>query len=174
QAGYSRLLEYLPTRRPLIVLDIGCGNGRFGHYLGSMGVLGDYCGVDFAPALAADSDAFPGRLVLRDLSRAGCLDGLSHFDLVACLSTLQHIPGRANRVRLLREMAGCLSTGGRVVVANWQFLANPRQRRKIRPWAEAGIDPAAVEPNDYLLTWERGGSGLRYAAYIDADEMANL
>ena len=68
---------------------------------------------------------------------------------------------------LLGEMAGHLSHGGRVITANWQFLRSDRQRRKIRPWSEVNINPAQVEVGDYLLSWERGGTGRRYVAYLD-------
>ena len=61
-----------------------------------------------------------------------------------------------------------------VALANWQFAASERQRRKIRPWAEAQIDAADLEAGDYLLSWQRGGSGLRYVALLDEGETQRL
>ncbi len=184
QPGYERLLAYVPAGRPR-VLDAGCGDGRFGRFLRASGREVDYVGVDFSAALLAARDVdgdvdgdvagdVAGRFEQRDLSQPGSLDGLGRFDLIVCLSTLQHIPGRRNRARLLAEMAACLTAGGHIALANWQFLGSARQRRKIRSWAEVGLDEGAVEPGDYLLSWQRGGEGRRYVALVDDEETRRL
>jgi SAM-dependent methyltransferase len=110
----------------------------------------------------------------RDLSGRDCLAGLGSYELVGCLATMQHIPGRHNRLRLLQEMAAHLAPDGRIVLSNWQFLDSERQRRKITPWQQAGVREADVEPNDFLLTWKRNGRGYRYVAFIDESETAEL
>ncbi len=166
QPGFFSLLEDLPAR-PFSVLDVGCGNGRFGRFLHGAQRLDYYVGVDATQALLDQIVDFDGELHVRDISLPDSLRGLGRFDLVACLATLQHIPGQENRLRLLREMAAHLEPTGLLVLSNWQFLNDSRQRRKIRPWALVDIDPSQVEPNDYLLSWERGGSGIRYVAYLD-------
>ncbi|CUS02252.2 conserved protein of unknown function [Candidatus Promineifilum breve] len=173
QPGYERLLPYLP-RPPLRVLDVGCGNGRFARFLIDQGVAVAYTGVDFSQPLLELAGQLSGQFLPRDLSQAQALDGLGQFDLIVCLSMLQHIPGRANRARLLGEMAGHLDRGGRIISANWQFLRSDRQRRKIRPWSEVDIDPALVEAGDYLLSWERGGAGRRYVAHLDESATGEL
>lgn len=168
ETGYSRLLGFIPVDKPA-VLDVGCGNGRFGRFLQEHGVLGQYTGVDYSPFFLNQVAESGQQVFQRDLSLPGCLGGLGRFDLIVCLATWQHIPGRANRQRLLEEMADHLALDGRIVVSNWQFLVNPRQQRKILPWESAGIDPSRLEPNDYLVSWGRGGSGRRYVAYLDSN-----
>lgn len=165
QPGYARLALYLPTAE-FTVLDVGCGNGRFAHYLLEQGLHFNYTGVDFSQPLLDEARQY-GTCYWRDLSRAD-LDGLGEFDLIVCLSTLQHIPGQSIRERLVRQMRNLLRPRGVIILANWQFLDAPRQRRKVQPWATAGIADEAVEEGDYLLSWERGGQGLRYVALIDA------
>ncbi len=172
QPGYARLLSYLPAGRPRL-LDVGCGEGRFGRYLLAAGVTAEVVGVDFSAALLARNDV-PGVHLQRDLSRPAALGDLGRFDLIVCLSTLQHIPGQDNRARLLAEMGGCLAAGGHVALANWQFMGSARQRRKVRPWAEAGFDAAELEEGDYLLSWQRGGAGRRYVALLDEAATARL
>jgi SAM-dependent methyltransferase len=175
QPGFEKLLAYLPPP-PLRALDVGCGNGRFGFFLSAHADLAAYSGVDFTPSLLEKARRHLPSAVFhrRDLSRPGRLDDLGRFNLVVCLSTMQHIPGRANRARLLRQMGERLEENGRLFLGNWQFMDSPRQRRKLRDWAEADVDAAQVEPNDYLLTWQRGGFGLRYVSFIDAEETAEL
>jgi len=163
--GFARLLSYLPPGGD--VLDVGCSDGRLARFLRQNSAQGRYVGVDFSPNLLAGADPALGCFEWRDLSRPNCLTALGQYDLVACLSTLQHIPGHANRARLLGEMRDCLRAGGRVVLANWQFTAHERQRRKVRPWSTIGLADTEVEPGDCLLSWQRGGSGLRYVALLD-------
>jgi 2-polyprenyl-3-methyl-5-hydroxy-6-metoxy-1,4-benzoquinol methylase len=176
QPGFYRLLEILP--RPCHrFLDVGCGDGRLGRFLLDQSVIEDYSGVDFSAELLALAGQYEDPRVTfyqRDLSQAGCLAGLGPFNAVVCLSMLQHVPGRANRLRLLREMGQHLVPDGMVILANWQFLNSPRQRRKIADWEEIGLSVADVEPHDYLLTWQRDGYGLRYVCLIDEVETRSL
>lgn len=172
QPGFARLLEWLPAPCQR-VLDVGCGNGRFGHFLHENGITAEYVGVDFSPPLLHKAEQRqPGRFHARDLSQPDCLSGLGRFDLLVCLAVMQHIPGHANRQRLLAEMADCLAENGRIFLANWQFMDSPRQRRKRQPWSAIGLSPDDVEANDHLLNWQRGGYGLRYVCQIDGAETA--
>lgn len=173
QPGYDNLLAYLP-KGELDVLDAGCGNGRFGRFLIAKGLSIKYTGIDLSERLLSHIHDLPGRFLQRDLSTSGALDGLGDYDLIVCLSTLQHIPGRSNRELLLQDMCAHLQPSGRIILANWQFLSSPRQRRKIRPWSEAGLVSEQVEPGDFLLSWERGGFGIRYVAHLDVEATRKL
>lgn len=165
QPGYTRLAPYFPAHE-FSVLDVGCGNGRFARFLREQELRFSYTGVDFSAPLLNEAQQY-GQCYQRDLSKAD-LDGLGEFDLIVALSTVQHIPGRAMRECLMRRMRDHLRPGGAIILANWQFLEAPRQRRKIQPWSMAGIAAEAVEEGDYLLSWDRGGHGLRYVTLIDA------
>jgi hypothetical protein len=73
------------------------------------------------------------------------------------------------------ELAGRLRAGGTLAMSNWQFTRSARLRQKVRPWAEAGLDEADVEPGDYLVSWERKGTrGLRYVHVLDEEEALAL
>ncbi|MCP4356940.1 MAG: class I SAM-dependent methyltransferase [Chloroflexi bacterium] len=172
--GFEGLRTALPEPCDSL-LDVACGNGRFGAYLFQHNAIQQYTGVDFsnglleiAPTIAA------GAYLQRDLSQPECLAGLGTFDAVSCLAALHHIPGRDNRLRLLREMGDCLRADGHLLISTWQFLDSPRQRRKVRAWAEINLTPEDVEPNDYLLTWDRGGFAYRYVCMIDEVETQAL
>lgn len=174
QPGFAQLVECL-SPGPQTVLDVGCGDGRFGRYLREHDRQIHYTGIDLTPELLERArSAADDRLLSRELSRPGALDGLPTYSCIVCLSTLQHIPGRANRVRLLREMHDHLVPGGLLFLGNWQFMDSPRQRRKLRDWSLAGIDPLAVDPEDHLLSWSRAGTGLRYVAYLDEANIVQL
>lgn len=173
--GFARVRELLPHPCPRL-LDVGCGNGRFGQYVQQQQTIGEYVGVDFSGGLLEVARVqVAGAFYGRDLTDPGCLDDdLGQFEAIVCLAVLHHIPGRDNRVQLLRGMRDRLAVGGRLFLSTWQFATNPRQQRKIRPWSEIGLSPEDVEPGDYLLTWQRGDFAYRYACHIDAAEMIQL
>jgi tRNA (uracil-5-)-methyltransferase TRM9 len=178
QPGFARLLEYMPQPCSR-VLDVGCGEGRFGRFLSARGFTGSYLGLDFSEALlvraaTALPETFDSAFLVRDLAGHAALSGLGGFDLIVCLAVLQHIPGRENRVRLMREMAQHLAPGGHVFLSTWQFMDSERQRRKLVRWQDAGLDPERMEPGDHLLSWQSGGYGYRYVAHIDATETHRL
>jgi 2-polyprenyl-3-methyl-5-hydroxy-6-metoxy-1,4-benzoquinol methylase len=174
QPGFARLLEELPDPCESL-LDVGCGDGRLGRYFLSRKAIDNYVGVDFSGEMLKIAKArIEGEFFSRDLSQTNCLEGLAIYPVVTCLSTLQHIPGRLNRLSLLKEMTDKLNATGRIILANWQFLDSSRQRRKITDWSQVGIDGNDVEPGDYLLTWKRDGQGLRYVSAIDEEETADL
>jgi len=174
QPGFERLLAYLPEGE-FTLLDVGCGEGRFGRFLQSQGRTVNYTGVDFSDdLLKRAAKELEGDFVAVDLSRENCLDQLSQFDVIVCLATLQHLPGRQNRQSLLKEMANHLNQTGLILMSNWQFMSSERQRRKILDWSVVGLTAGDVEENDYLLSWQRDGHGRRYVAYVDAQETSHL
>ncbi len=174
QPGFARLFSFLPVPCHS-VLDVGCGNGRFAHFLQSHQSVERYVGVDFSSELLEITRSrVSGSFYERDLSQPDCLQGLGVFEVAVCLAVLQHIPGRHRRVQLLRQIKEQLTENGRLVLSNWQFLAHPRQKRKVVDWSAIGLTAAQVEPGDYLLSWERGGSGLRYVCLLDEGETAEL
>jgi hypothetical protein len=46
--------------------------------------------------------------------------------------------------------------------------------KRIVPWNKVGIDEQELEPGDALLSWKRGGTGLRYCHWIEEDELHSL
>lgn len=172
--GFVELSRWLPAECPDL-LDVGCGEGRLGRFLQQAGRIQTYTGVDFSQSLLQMAQAQTvGTFWQRDLSQPGSLDGLPQYAGITCLATLQHIPARTNRLRLLQEMAAHLKPAGRLILANWQFLQSARQQRKLSRWEEIGLTAADAEPNDYLLTWQRNGFARRYVCLIDAVETAAL
>lgn len=172
--GFAAILEMLPTP-PSHLLDVGCGNGRFGQFVQQHQAVESYTGVDFSQGLLdIAATAVPGTYYSRNLLEPNCLDAIGEFDTAVCLAVLHHIPGRLNRIRLLREIGQHLRPGGLLFVSTWQFATNVRQQRKICDWSQIGLTVDDVEPGDYLLSWQRGGSAYRYACQINEIQMMAL
>jgi SAM-dependent methyltransferase len=172
--GWARLLVHLQT--PLSVLDVGCGNGRFGVYLVEQGKTPlIYHGLDNSTALLAYAkEALPDRPDVQTRFRQYDLlhEPLPEhqYDLVTLFGVMHHIPGAARRLAFMRALSACVKPGGLFAFACWRFYEYPRFRARIIPWSQA-LD---VETNDYLLDWKRGTTALRYCHYVDDSEHAAL
>ncbi len=170
--GYARLQGCLPDPCARF-LDVGCGDGRLGRYLLEQQRIAHYTGVDYSSELMAiGRPQTVGDFYERNLLAPDFLAGLGRFDAIACMATLHHIPGRDNRVRVLQQLSEHLAPHGRMIVTTFQFMSNERQRRKIVTWESVGIDPAAVEPSDYLMSFRT--IGVRHVNMITAAALDDL
>ena len=181
QPELSRVVALVPPAGR--ILDLGCGHGRIAHLLDRHSAAATYLGLDFSASLIRLAEEWAGELErvaagfavvdLLDPQWPLVLDGRS-FDVILILAVLHHIPAYTNRLRLLRRLRDHLAPRGRLVISTWQFTGHPRMRRKIVPWQRIGLDPAGLEPGDYLLDWKRGGLGYRYCHLVDRAELERL
>lgn len=180
QAGWQRLAPFLPQHGML--LDAGCGNGRLAHFLHTAQPALGYVGVDGSAALlsaarrSAAAAGLAASFIQADLAAADWPAQLPQqgFAAVALLAVLHHVPGWAARVALLHRSAAVLAANGVILLSVWQFLNEDRLRRRLMPWNAAGLQADEVEPEDYLLDWQRGGTGLRYCHWVSEAELAGL
>lgn len=188
EPGLARVVAQIsPHAR---VLDLGCGQARLAWLIPSTCT---YVGVDSSrEMLRIATEALPSTeehltsgsqedprmrmtLIARELVSdrwEAVLGGL--FNWVVLRAVLHHVPGYRNRLDIVRRAAGVLVPGGRMVVANWQFLRIERLRRRVLPWSAIGLTNADVDVGDYLLDWRRDGVGFRYAHHIDEAETRQL
>lgn len=181
--GWARLLPHLAggqgrARLLYSVLDVGCGNGRFGLFLAEhLNSPIHYHGIDSSSALlsyAKESLAAAPRLTFileqRDLIESP--PETDTYDLVAAFGLLHHIPGYIQRQTFIRILSQRVKPGGLLAFAAWRFYEHERFRERIVPWGDDLA--AAVERHDYLLDWRRGETAVRYCHYMDDEEQAAL
>jgi SAM-dependent methyltransferase len=197
-AGWSRLLPHLKAYQHLSVLDVGCGNGRFGLFLADNVKFPDaeahisnsdlspqhsallYHGIDNNPTLLelareklAGVRGIAVILEARDIVENPPDAG--EYLLVAAFGVLHHLPGFEQRQQLVQSLAQRVAPGGLLAFACWRFYEYERFRARI------GTMPSdlRVERHDYLLDWRRDvaeddNPPLRYCHYVDDDEQAEL
>lgn len=173
--GWKPLLPHVSL--PLHVLDVGCGNGRFGLFLAENlpPAAIHYHGIDSSPALLEHArqslSTIPElnvQLEQRDIVENPPDSG--SYDLIALLGVLHHIPGYDQRQAFMRALAARLKPGGMLFFACWRFYEYERFRSRIVDWPP----DIQVEAGDYLLDWRRGTVSLRYCHYADDAEHAAL
>jgi SAM-dependent methyltransferase len=177
QPGVLKILDQISPEADL--LDLGCGNGELAHELARCGHQGTYTGLDFSPALLDEARVGQPsnfRFILADLSGNEWDAGLKNirFDAVLAFAVLHHLPGVEMRQSLLRKARFLLEPGGRFIHSEWQFLNSPRLASRLQPWESIGLSNTAVDPEDYLLDWRQGGTGLRYVHHFSEPELASL
>jgi SAM-dependent methyltransferase len=177
----------------LSLLDLGCGNGRFGAYLAgrSQAPIVEL-GVDASLPLLARARAAAQRtgrqarwLALDLLGELGAGVGLTaivgRFDLVVVFGLMHHVPGSHRRARLLHDAGALVAAGGRLAVSFWQLGDDPRFAPRLvdarAHLAARGEPTAGLEAGDHLLRWGASPapeSPLRYCHHTSDDEADRL
>jgi SAM-dependent methyltransferase len=187
-AGWTRLLAEIqrkwPAERLLRVVDVGCGNGRFGALVGERWAgAWSYLGLDASPELLAAADERLSGVADRQLREWNLLaDSLpetaaSLAGLVTIFGVLHHVPGAAQRRRLLLEAASLLEPGGFLAFTVWRFGEDPRFQHRVLDWQQLSslggpaVDPAELEAGDCLLRWGDSPGAVRYCHAVAEAEM---
>lgn len=196
-AGWHRVAEAIERHRQvrsgrLSVLDLGCGNGRWGFYLGErLGRAFKYCGVDISRPLLREAEEWladgPAHVVLKNLdlvagrSLAEVL-GPARFDIITVFGLMHHLPGYQARRRLVQRAARLLRPGGSLWLSSWRFADVERFQLRVLSWREYNrfaddpIDVGDLDRGDVLLRWgrDRSRASVRYCHAADDDELARL
>lgn len=175
--GWQEMLKHITP--PQTVLDVGCGNGRFGRFIAESfpdqqlhyhGVDSNAALLNFARQELGAIDNLTAKLEERDIVSAP-INGHS-ADLVVLFGVIHHIPGAVERQQFIKQLADQVKTGGFLVFAAWCFYENERFRKRLVDWSPELAEE--VERHDYLLDWRRGEHALRYCHYVDDSEHVTL
>jgi len=182
-------IPLIRTRSSL--LDIGCGNGRLQRRYHELMPRGIYVGIDFSNELIEEAKRslkkrfssidLHATFIRADITSPGWRDVLRdhlgariRFSVVSMLAVIHHIPSHELRRRTLKDVSRFLKPDGILILSTWQFAENERMRRKIVDPECVDIDPRALDPGDYILSWRRESLGFRYCRHIDDSELRSL
>ena len=179
QMGVLKVLERIPPDSS--VLDLGCGNGKVVLQLAVNDFQGTYLGADFSLGLLnwATKDmpeGFQAEFLELDLTAPSWDEILppTRYDVICCFATFHHIPSHPLRVSLCNNIRKFLHDEGVLYISAWQFIRSERLKKKILPWDTVNISADEVDEGDYLLDWQRGGSGTRYVHLYTPEELSQL
>lgn len=184
--GWEALLAPVlaaPSRETLRVLDLGCGNGRFGAWLGQSTLRPvAYRGIDANAELIAAAARACHSLAGAELEQGDFLEDQAAipegpFDLVVLFGVLHHVPGFDARVELIRSALERVAISGHLALSLWRFGDHARFERRTLGDAELGefgIDPRDLEAGDHLLRWGTHREIARYCHHFADDESERL
>jgi tRNA (uracil-5-)-methyltransferase TRM9 len=177
-SGWEQLKPFLDEfssknpAKPLHVLDVGCGEGRFGRWLSQQGYQVEYRGLDNSEALLSEARKhvplnngstfqFEYRDVVAELLDE-TLSFSQQFDVIVLFGVLHHIPSAELRKRLLERLSQALTPNGLLIFTLWQLQHHPQLLSRQESAEIIGLSPAELEVGDYILDWRRDGRGYRY------------
>ena len=135
--------------RPVNVLEVGCGAGRFTEVLLATQAL--VTSVDYSSAVDANQQSFPQterhRIFQADVRQLPFMPG--QFDLVFCLGVIQHTPDPEQTIRKLYEQ---VRPGGSLVIDHYT-------------WSLSEVTKSATLVR-MVLSRTRPESGLRWSRRI--------
>ncbi len=194
-SGWQTLVPLLQARfaqpSSLSVLDLGCGNGRWGEFLlENVRQPFSYLGADSNQFLLNQAEqSLSGKVVNLNLTQLDIVAELQEhtftsrfftktekqpITLIAAFGFLHHIPSLELRQLFLADCYRLLEPGGWLIVAAWQFLNSPRLTQRIITPEAVGLSIDQLEEHDYFLDWQRGESAIRYCHLVDETEMRTL
>ena len=169
-AGWMQLLPHLNFPYTVRVLDVGCGNGRFGLFMAEHFKNVTYTGLDNSPALLAFAQAaLTDKISALTLQAHDIIEEplpAGEFDLVVLFGVIHHVPGYVNRQKFMQSLAEKVAPQGYLAFASWRFYEQSRFKERLVDWS----DDFQVEENDFLLDWRQGTTALRYCHYVDDAE----
>jgi SAM-dependent methyltransferase len=187
--GWHNLLPFIEqiekNKKDFKVLDLGCGNGRFGVFLKDHLDSSQffYFGIDSSQELLNIANQQLSQeeinfkleqidLVSRLLDNKPIVE--NKFDLIVGFGLVHHLPGLQLRQKLFEVINKNLTDIGFGVLTLWQFGQKPRFKRKGVDPKNVGINPEMLDDNDYILDWQRGTKAYRYCHFVNQKEQERL
>lgn len=166
-------------------LDIGCGNGKLFGFLAEKKKNFSYVGLDVSEKLIKIARDFylEAQLPSKEFK---VFDGINipypdnSFDIVYCLATLPHLPGREMQVKFLENIRKTAKPGALLVITCWnlwQFKFISFQLKMIVNFIRDMIlRKGQYEWGDFYIPWKKRGviPISRYYHGFTVSELSNI
>lgn len=175
------------SKEDLVILDLGCGNGRFGQFLfEKISKKINYIGLDNSNKLlniaSQKLEKYQDKVVLQNFDLVNeLLKNNLQTDLVAyqpdvitLFGVLHHIPSKTQRKRLIKQLAQLLPEDGLLIFTVWKFMDEKRLQEKIVDPQVVDLEVKDLEKNDFILDWRRDIYAYRYCHLTDREEASEI
>lgn len=150
-----------------IVLDWGCGNGRF--YSLVQEKQGQYYGMDNCRLLLEKAQVqYPLAQWLSEQE-----EWPQKIDFIFAFASFHHLPGQQTRKEILQKFYQHLNSGGYLIMTNWNLC----QRKYLWLWLKSNLVNIfrGFDFNDVLVPWRSSGKTVsRYCHNFFPVEIKNL
>lgn len=145
------------------ILDLGCGNGRIAEVIDE--IKGQYVGMDVSSKLVEQAQKLhPNQeFVVGSMMQLPFED--ASFDHVMMIASFHHIPSRAYRAQVLKEVRRILKPGGFLIMTNWNL-----HQLKFLPlrWKfnlQTLLRQNEMDWNDTLVPWKNAQREIKAQRY---------
>lgn len=153
-----------------IVLDLGCGNGRYYDYLKKKEA--NYVGIDNSEKLIEIAGK---KHPLADFRTGDALNlpfKDDYFDKIIAVAVLHHIPSEEFRLRFLKEIKRVLKDNGVVIITVWKFHRKKEKKILLKHTLLKLIGMSKLDFKDILEPW--GKRTERYYRWFSEKELISL
>jgi cyclopropane fatty-acyl-phospholipid synthase-like methyltransferase len=168
--GWERILSYINSSKPIRVLDLGAGNGRFLKFLKDNQVsVQEYVAVDNSKEML---DLAKENLSELNISQTFILQNLEEewidaisgeFDLIVAFGVFHHLKSEESRANLFKFTRHLLSPEGTAVITAWQFKNLKNFKSKII---------RQIGEEDFILSF--GENAKRFCHNFTIEEQKNI
>jgi len=153
-----------------MVLDLGCGNGRYFEYFKERSI--NYFGIDNSEKLIEIAkNKYPeGNFRVADALNLPFSDNF--FDKIFSIAVLHHIPSEELRTLFLKEAKRVLKPGGILVLTVWNFRESAELFLILKSTILKLLGLSKLDFGDFLEPW--GKKVKRYYHYFFKKELINL
>ncbi|MFN7160160.1 MAG: class I SAM-dependent methyltransferase [Candidatus Gracilibacteria bacterium] len=118
----------LLAKKPLNVLDIGCGSGRFFSYLEKHADISHYTGIDYSTELLKEAKVKAGfrdklEWIEGDMLNFKVEEG--KYDLIVLIASFHHLLNPEEHKLFLKKLYDSLKPEGILFMTNWNLLELP-------------------------------------------------
>jgi SAM-dependent methyltransferase len=178
----------IDNKKSLKILDIGCGNGRFGYFLDTIlptDISLEYVGLDFSDTLlfklniqSLQTKQRSYQLFKCDLLEDNFVDLLNNqnifpkFDIIVMFGLIHTIPSQNSRLELFNIVSSILKPADLLIFTTLEYLDNPRLQKRIIDkndpnnqsiYNQLNLDINDLEEGDNLLEWVKRINSYRYS-----------
>jgi tRNA (uracil-5-)-methyltransferase TRM9 len=180
----QNLIDRCEQGKPIKVLDIGAGNGRWYHFLKREFplVYWDYTGVDISAFGKETEVVKPGmKFVYLDVLFDDWTILEDGYDLVVSMGLIHHIPGERLLEQFFKNYTKSMKTDALGILTTWQYMRLERLRKRITNGTERqnllkslNILESELREGDNFLEWVKTEKSIRFSHYFETDEVIEL
>ncbi|MDA3802349.1 MAG: methyltransferase domain-containing protein [Patescibacteria group bacterium] len=136
------------------VLDAGCGNGRLLEALKDKDI--EYLGFDNSEELLKLARENYKDFSFKNLDIFN-LEEIkdNYYDFIFLIAVIIHVPGKENRIKVIKELSKKLNKDGKIILSTWNILEGKKYRKIVfRNRIKNIFSFNGLEKNDLLFPWK--------------------